>query len=240
MIITDAVWELRNMGVATTEIQIDESDSISKVRETLRHVDADYCVVKVSVSRMDLYALLTEEGYCFAEVSIGIMQNLKEISYTSNAMKRLCQKMSFRRINSLDFINENIKKGMFTTDRVAIDPHFTREQAANRYVGWMGDELRRGSAFFEYLYKDEPIGFVCMRKKGDNEYYSVLGGLYPSDNLLPFGAALLFKQLEIAKSMGGTVLSTSISSNNVPAFRAYSMCGYDFVSLNYVFIKHIM
>ena len=100
-------------------------------------------------------------------------------------------------------VNDSIREGMFTTDLVALDPYFSLEQVAIRYIGWMDDELSWGSQFYEYTYKDDPIGFICMGERDNKKLYSVLGGLYPSDNRVPFGAALLYKQLEIAKSFWG-------------------------------------
>ena len=238
MKIIDAVWELRNMGVVTKEIHVEDTDTNESVKTVLKELNCAYSVVKTPVARIGLYQILTELGYVFAEVSIGIVQNLNEINYSSEVIRRMCSCLDFIKTRDLTRIDENIKKGMFTSDRVALDPYFSMEQAANRYVGWMGDELNRGSQFFEYLYKDVPIGFLCLKEKARNEYYSVLGGLYPSGNIAPFGMALLYKQLEIAKSLGGRVFTTNISSNNITAVKAYSVCGFNFTSFSNVFIKH--
>ena len=36
-------------------------------------------------------------------------------------------------------MQEQIKGGMFQTDRIILDSYFTPEQAANRYILWMDE-----------------------------------------------------------------------------------------------------
>ena len=156
----------------------------------------------------------------------------------SPLMERLCRKIDFEEMRDFDFLNSNIKKQMFTTDRVSLDPFFSEEQAAERYIGWMKDERDRGSIVFNYIYKETAIGFSCMRGNEKGEYYPVLGGLYPNDKPIPLGTAILYKQLEIVRSLGGNSLYTYISSNNLPVFKAYSRCGYSFDDIHYVFVRH--
>ena len=135
-------------------------------------------------------------------------------------------------------MRKQIRGGMFKTDRVILDPFFTPEQAANRYVMWMNDELERGSQLFSYKYKEQPVGFSCMKNIREGVYYPVLGGVYITDKPLPIGSAIVYKQLEIAQSLGGKELYTFISSNNLAVVKTYSQLGYTFEDIKYVFVKH--
>lgn len=65
--------------------------------------------------------------------------------------------------NDLDVLLNEIRDGMFRTDRVCLDPHFSPVQAANRYEGWISDELDRGSQTYKLTYKDSSIGFFTFK-----------------------------------------------------------------------------
>lgn len=103
---------------------------------------------------------------------------------------------------------------------------------------WMKDELNNGSVLYNYKYKEQPIGFSCFKETEYQKYYPVLGGVYNTGKALPFGSAIIYKQLEIAKNLGGKELYTYISSNNQAVVRAYSQLGYSFDDMKYVFVKH--
>ena len=46
-----------------------------------------------------------------------------------------------------------ISNGLFDSDRIYIDPFFSKEKAAQRYINWTEDELKRGTEFIKYIYK---------------------------------------------------------------------------------------
>ena len=239
MKIVDAHWELRNLGVTSQDVEIDVNDSIDEVSASLDTLDSQYQVVKVPTMRLDIYKLLTDKGFSLAEASIRVSHDLKEFS-CSRLIRRLSDTLTFSEMdeNELSIMREQIRGGMFQTDRVILDPYFTPEQAANRYVMWMNDELERGSKLLSYKYKDQPVGFSCMKEVSEGTFYPVLGGVYTTGKALPLGSAIVFKQLEIAKSLGGKVLYTVISSNNPAVVKAYSQLGYTFEDIKYVFVKH--
>lgn len=238
MKLTDAFWEKRNLGVSAIEITIEEGDPLETVESGLRGLRSDYLVVKAPTCRLDLYFLLQKLGFAFAETSIRVSHELDRV-IVPPLIDRLCSNMSFEEMQDYDLLEDNIRKGFFQTDRVVLDPYFTAEQAAERYIGWMKDERIRGAHLFHYLYKGNRIGFSCMRLEENGECYPVLGGIYPSDRPLPLGSAILYKQLEIARALGGKHLYTNISSNNLAVAKAYNQCGYSLDEISYVFVKHM-
>ncbi|MCR4691499.1 MAG: GNAT family N-acetyltransferase [Lachnospiraceae bacterium] len=239
MRIIDAIWEKRNLGLVTQEIEIENDDSPEKVEKALKESDADYQVVKAPVARLDLYSLLTEYGFFFAEASIRVSHNLKNVA-CPEMIQRMVDRISFSEMSEeeTDIMIENIRQGMFQTDRVILDPFFTRKQAYDRYILWMKDEKERGAKLFTYKYKEEPIGFSCMKETKTGCFYPVLGGVYNMGKALPLGSAIVYKQLDIAKSLGGKMLYTFISSNNPAVVRVYSGAGYGIDSIKNVFVKH--
>ena len=110
---------------------------------------------------------------------------------------------------------------------------------SNRYIHWIMDEIGRNSRLYTYKYKNEPVGFSCMKEARPNVYYPILGGVYLLEKTLPIGSALIYKQLEIVKSLEGKELYTFISSNNPAVIKSYSQLGYIFGDIKYVFIKHV-
>ena len=85
------------MGVETKEIQVENTESDKDIQRVLKALDSEYSVVKTPITRLGLYQMLADLGYSFAEILIGVMQNLKEIHYSNNAMMRLCAHLGFRR-----------------------------------------------------------------------------------------------------------------------------------------------
>ena len=240
MKITDAYWELRNLGISAQEVEIESRDTSDQLRKEIPLLDASYQVVKVPTGRMDIYPILRDKGFSFAEASIKVSHTLKEFS-ASTLIERIAKNLDYEEMNAEDIVmmKEQILKGLFQTDRVVLDPYFSSKQAANRYIMWIDDERERGSRLFVFKYRQDPVGFTCMRETEPGVFYPVLGGIYNIDKPLPLGNVTTFKQLEIAKSLDGKVLYTVISSNNNTIVRAYSQLGYAFDDIRYVFVKHI-
>ena len=239
MKIIKADWELRNLGVLCQEAEIEAEDLLETIKNEIKKIDATYVVVKAPVARPEIYSCLMEHGFSFIEASIRVSYKLKEL-VCPKLIKRLSDEITYREMNNdeISIMKQQIGQGMFKTDRVSLDPMFSKEQAARRYVFWMLDEKKRGSKLLNYIYKDQPVGFSCMKEVKPKVFYPVLGGVYLLEKTLPIGGAIIYKQLEIAKEMGGIELFTYISSNNPAVMRSYSQLGYTFDEVKYVFIKH--
>ena len=240
MKIIDATWEMRNLGITTQEVEIEDKDTLTSIENGLRRLNATYQVIKTSCAQMDVYALLSRLGFSFVEASIRVSHNLKNINCPI-IVKRISDNISFEIMKKYDYdiMISQIKKGMFRTDRVFLDSYFTPAQASNRYIHWIMDEIGRNSRLYTYKYKNEPVGFSCMKEARPNVYYPILGGVYLLEKTLPIGSALIYKQLEIVKSLEGKELYTFISSNNPAVIKSYSQLGYIFGDIKYVFIKHV-
>ena len=106
-------------------------------------------VAKVPTSRADITHLLYEYQYEYMEDLILFVSDLKIVN-KSKAMERLYDAVSVKRAEKEDIeeIYTEIRKGMFSTDRISLDEHFSKEAAAERYVNWTMDELERGITMF--------------------------------------------------------------------------------------------
>jgi hypothetical protein len=131
-----------------------------------------------------------------------------------------------------------IRDGMYDTDRVSLDPHFTREQASNRYIWWIQDEMARGSDVYKLIFKDQSIGYFTMKNLGDGVYYPFLAGMYRSHRTSGLGFTIAYKPLCEIAARGGTSVSTYISTNNDSAVRLHASLGFRFEEITYVYTRH--
>lgn len=240
MKITDADWEIRNLGVSTQEVEIGEQDTLEDIETAINRLNAGYQVVKVCTGRLDVNALLAEKGFYFAEAAFRISHDLKAFT-CSNLIGRISKDINFvpMTASGKEFMREQIQKGMFDSDRVSLDSAFSREQSARRYICWFEDELKMGSKAYTYDYMGQSVGFCLLKECRKDYYYSVLGGVYSVGIRMPFGSVLAYKQLEALKQMGAKGVYTWISTNNSRIVRIYVQCGYVFADTSYVFVRHM-
>ncbi|NME82785.1 hypothetical protein [Clostridium sp. SM-530-WT-3G] len=239
MKIIDAFWEKRNIGVDTIEIIIEEKDTIDDIEETLRKIDSQYIVVKVPAGKIDAMFLLNKLGYNFIECIIRVTHDLENIEL-KGIPKRLSDNVSYSLMNEKDYsvLFDEINKGMFTTDRIYLDPSFTIEQASKRYIGWIKDELSKGAEAFKLVYKEKHVGFFMLKEIEKDTYYPFLAGIYNDYRNTGLGYIFNYKPLCEVVKKGGKMVSTYISTNNSNTVRMHSILGFQFNETNYVYIYH--
>lgn len=237
MIITDAVWEQRNLGVKTYEITIESTDSSDVIVSELTHLDANYIVIKLSSELSDHITDIQSCGFRYIEDMIHVEHDLR-IVQRNRILQRLYDETTYRRMNEedIDQLFSEINNGMFEEDRISKDPMFGKKVSAIRYLNWTKDLLDKGSMFYVIRYRDDSTGFVILDTKDGKTYHSVLGGGYRKYR--KSGMGIIQKEQEITKILGGKRVITSVSSNNVGQFKALIMNGYMPYSIDHIFIKH--
>ena len=179
MIIVNATWEERNLGVTTTEITIENEDSANYVDSQLSLVDSEYSVVKIPAGMDAVLKIVQNKRYVFIEDMIHVEHDLSEVEM-NRILKRLYEKTSYREMTDSDFdqLQEEIGKGMFDNDRISNDSFFAEGVSSRRYMNWTKDLRKKGARFYVITYGNECSGFVALEKKSAETYYSVLGGAY--------------------------------------------------------------
>ena len=161
MKIVDAVWEQRNLGVTCYEITFDNRDSLDDIKARWDELtDRQYLVFKVPPKRADIVAFIQSRGFKFIEAAMTFSWNLH--GWTLNdEFKPFCEQCTYAPMNDDDIAEmfSEIKRGIFKTDRVYLDPYFTHEQAAQRYVNWAQDLIDRGVVPYKVMYMGETVGF---------------------------------------------------------------------------------
>lgn len=238
MKIINADWELRNLGVTTVEIEIEDEDSIEIVEKELENISAKYVVVKLPSYKTDFLFIIQRLGYTYIEDMVHLVSYLNEVNF-SPIQKRFNASIATQVMNTVDVENlkDQIRNGLFSTDRIYLDSYFTEEQAYNRYINWVTDEYNRGTQFIKYIYKENTVGFFALKDQGEGRYTSFLGGIYPEFRKGGIGTTV--KVPQVVKEYGGKSVSTSVSSNNPAQIRNLIMNGFLPEGITHTFIKHL-
>ena len=240
MKIVNAVWEMRNLGVICTEVTIEPRDSDEGVLAQLSDLPSGYQVIKVPVARVDMMNSLQRANFAYVESSISVEHRLS-INQPEGLFARMVSASEYVKlgIEEIDRVASEIRSDMFKTDRVYLDPEFTREQAANRYINWMMDEVSRGASINELRVKNVGIGFFLFRHDLKGIGYSALAGLYPSSNAPGFGNVLLYQILLEAKIRELNRLDSHVSSNNLAVVKNHIEQGFRITDMHYVYVRHV-
>lgn len=137
--------------------------------------------------------------------------------------------------NDINILYDEIRKGLFDSDRVFLDPFFSKEQARNRYINWVMDEAKRGKELLKNIHKGKTIGFLDFVSKG-MESSLFLGGIYLESRRGGIGS--IVKVPQAVRERGGKKGRRSVSTNNPGQVRSLIMNGYIPESIIHTFIKH--
>ena len=240
MKIIDAFWEKKNLGVSCKEVIIEETDTTESLSELKQLQNStEYLVIKVPSKHFDIYTALSDLGFVFIETSINFKLQLIQANLTP-LQHRINVSVSYAEMETgdLEKLFSEINSGMFSTDRIIIDPYFTPEIAANRYINWISDELKRETQVYKIIYKDDAIGFFTFKTIADGIYYPFLVGLYQKYAVSGLGFTILRKPIDEAIRRKGKMISTYVSTNNLPIIRTHIQHGFNINEIYYVFIKH--
>lgn len=241
MKIVDAVWEKRNLGVSCYEIKVEKEDSLSLLADTLKNYKADYMVVKLPVGMAAHSFFLQDNGFYFIETMTLCQYNLQKPITLSSLQQRMVSAFTYQEMREEDLqeLFEEIKKGMFATDRVALDPFFSSEQSANRYIGWIKDEIQHRSSIYKVENKmGQSVGFFGYKEVRRDTGCSFLGGLYTVQKNLGLGMNLHYYAWQEGKKRGHRRFDALVSSNNRGASVVSISLGYMLEEQYYVFVKH--
>ena len=240
MKIINAIWEKRNIGVLCNEIIIETQDNISMIKNEINKIETEYTVIKVPAGMIDISFYLQNNGYKYFELITTCHRDVKTPVYFNSVQERILKSLSCELMddNDLEQLYLIIKSGLFTDDRISLDPFFTIEQANNRYINWIKDELINNALIYKIINKDKMVGFFGFKKKNDITYYNFLGGIFPEYQKFGYGLAMLYLPIEEVKKLGAKRIEMSYSSNNRGATALHLLIGYVLNTQYNVFIKH--
>lgn len=245
MKIVDAFWEERNLGVTCYELELELSDCLESVEDTLSGLtQRQYMVAKIPSSRYDLVQLFQGKGYSFIETAISLEFNFRKLNYTPpnipQKLQKLCDRCSWKPMDNRDLaqLSEEIKKNMFTTDRVFVDPEFTKDQAAQRYDLWVKDLVKQGNIPYKVALDGETFGFFVDKEIAPAVYHAVLGGVYTEHKGPGLGYVLYYADFMSRVERRMERSFTSVSGSNPASLRLQVGFGAEIKGLTYVLVKH--
>lgn len=240
MRVIDAVWEKRNLGVEVQEIVCDGTETANELQEQLSEIRMPYSVLKIPSGSTELLMASQSVGYCFVETAVSLDGKVSTME-----LPRLYQRfeplIEVRRAEGevLDKILQEMEAGdIFETDRIARDPHFSKQIAGRRYANWTRDELDRGAEAVISYYKEQPVAFGINLRSEGTVYDAFLGGVFTESANKGLGFLALYANMESIRQQGGTRIVTRVSSNNLPILRLHMQYGYGITDMNYILIKH--
>ena len=238
MKIVDAFWEKRNFGVDTTEFTIENEDKINNVLEALNNCTSKYQVLRLPSHMTEFIFEIQKIGFVFVEDIFTLRNDLKPVEMNP-ITQRIYNAVSYAEMNEEDFneLLKEIKKGIFDSDRVFIDPLFKNEDALNRYYNWLKDEKERGALFYKFVYKSNTIGFVAFKNDGQDNYYGFLAGVYSDYKKSGLGSVIY--GIDIIRDIKGKSIISVVSSNNTKQLKNVISQGFKIESSYHVFVKHI-
>lgn len=241
MKITNCIWEQKNIGKKTVEIQVEEKDGFS-VETILKHISGyEYAVVKVPMN-MPLFNIeLSQMGFFCLETQQNMSMQYDDFDFSH--VEHLYYDTAFENVKSDEDFHEvlsYIEPGMFSTDRISIDPRFGEKIGCRRYINWMTTEYYKGtSQLIKVVYQGQHVGFMLL-KFDDDEVQLLLNGLYKPFQgrgigiLTPASPMMYIRKNNIPVQ----IERTSISSNNIPVVKLYNRLHFQISSQTYVFVKH--
>jgi len=239
MRITDAHWERRNLGVTCIELTVEANDDIHVVDSALKQISAQYQVMRIACSRPDLLLHVQTRGFLVVEV-LTICYHDGQLSPLTRAQQVIRNSLScsLASTDDIKFIYGEINGGMFTTDRISVDPKFGIEDAGKRYAGWLSDESASGSLIYKINHRNLSVGFFVMNARSPLEWRATLGGIFPKYQRSGFGYFMNYLEIITAMENGAKRVYTAFSSNNSAVSAIHFALGYRLFNQQYVLIRH--
>lgn len=242
MVIKETPWEKRNLGVeSSVEYYLEESDSASEIDTVTSDSTHEYQVAHVPVGKVEIIKSLLDSGFMFSETKFELIADLKELGLPK-LFERFSDGMGYRPASKEDSdrIYETMLKGVFSTDKVALDPHFDARVAGRRYVFWTEDEVQAGRCYlFVVSQSGNDIGFFVLKKSNERLGDSFLAGLFDKEKYSGLGFSVLYYPMVEARRMGLKKMITGVSSNNPDSVKMHLALGYKIKNMDYTLVKHL-
>ncbi|MGI6152726.1 MAG: GNAT family N-acetyltransferase [Christensenellaceae bacterium] len=236
--------EKRNLGVRTCEISAGANDTFTELEAALPAIDAEYIVVKTPASSSDFLWGMGRLGFTFMEAQL-YLRLKKQNFVTPPPIRRFIKDISLARLQTegdAEYLYEQILSGIFDTDRIALDGHFSKELSAVRYKNWTNDMLTGSGHVVEVLISGRRAGFFAapgLYPEAEPTYAKAgLAAMYTDFMGKGFGTLLIWQMTEYLLELGTDTVHTAVSSNNRPIINIHQSVGYTVEDIAYVYVLH--
>ena len=248
MKVIDADWEMRNLGCKTVEIVVGKEDAkkqsdeiCSELAQAIKDHEARYVVVKVDTRYSAISLRLQHEGYDLIEVQATSRQTREAAEAALERFAPFAEGVNYYEAQPEDvaMVIREVRKGIFKTDRIALDPHFGVEIANLRYANWIQDEVARKTPLYIATYQDMPLGFMLNREQQRGRFHGLLLGLFTDEAVQGYGSLLDYASARELVDHGMRILEGGMSMNNPKVVQLHQAYGQIIMRLTNVFIRHL-
>ncbi|MDB4644842.1 GNAT family N-acetyltransferase [Rubripirellula sp.] len=241
MKVVHAEWERRNLNVDCVEISVQSDDSIETIIQGIQEYSTDYTVVRVPTTKAEITLGVQNLGFQYAEtITTCIHTGIKFT--TNNIQQRLLKRVTWETMNNdgLDNLLKELLNGIFSTDRIALDPNFGPKIANRRYANWLQDEFEHSAKLFEVRYDKKPMGFFSLKEISNEITFAFLSGTYDAFRNSGLGFACHHEAIRAAIQFGAKKVKTAFSSNNRGAAAVHFSMGHTLAEQQHIFIRHTL
>jgi hypothetical protein len=241
----NAIWEKKNTGFKTCELEFKCEDTINDYLNNNIEKDYDFIVAKVPTNNIVLLHKLEDNGYRFMETQFTICSIAKEESERiDQKWNRFITGTSYKKIDNkddLEFLLENIQEGMFTYDRISLDEKFGKEISSRRYINWILDIFEENKSEIFMLEKNSTkVGFFIINEVDKNVLQSTMGGIFNKYIGKGLSIAMIYYCLKIAVDRNVRSVITSFSSNNQNMLNTFTkIVSFRTLKISYVLRKFV-
>ena len=136
--IKEAFWEKSNLGVTVHEVTVNENTKITEL-DPILNLNSDLIYVKVHHNNFDVIKELSIQNFLFIENQFKIQKRLQKVFIPELFIKTLrfldTQVISSKK--EYEIIFNELDKGLFTSDRFAVDENFGVKVSNFRYKNWI-------------------------------------------------------------------------------------------------------
>jgi len=240
----NAYWEEKNLGKKVVEVIFDEDDNIENYKK-LNLTQYDYVLAKIPLNNNLLVHQLESEGFKYLENLITLQKKVSTIKYVPAMYLNIAEEYDHQLISDqkdLLTLTGEIKKGLFTNDRVSQDPFFNECLSSNRYANWINSLFNSENfeLYFIIKRKDQSkVGFFILNNSDHKKYKQLLAGLFNDYKKTGIGFLTVLFPLMICKEQNINRLETYVSSNNLDILNMHSaVFAYEFKS-TYVVLRKV-
>lgn len=239
-----AVWEQENLGVNAYEVFLENRDTLRDFRleeQQLIQAGGQYIAVKTPVNRSDFLFGLPALGYTFVEMLFRLAIERADYHMPPSIARFDRNLTVVRRCGAQEeeAVFGRIREGVFKSDRISLDPHFSGDKTALRYTNWISQLIRQGGMLYEVLHRGEPIGVFIIKRIDAQTVDPVLMGLYQEERNRGLGTLLHKKTLDTCFEQECSRITSTFVSNNAKILRVYANVGAAVTDVLYTYVKHM-
>lgn len=240
MEIIDTIWEKRNLGCDSVEIRCTHEDAELDT-ESILSLRQPYQVIKIPCAKTELLLQAQSLGFMLIECQVLFKTNLNDLRLPSK-FERMVRYVSYHEASEKeieDTLREIRDDNIFTRDRIALDPCFSREIAGKRYANWIQDLLDKNYVMYIHTYKDEYFGWIVANAEEGKSADVLIGGNSQKKMWPGMGIAGQFLAIQLARDKRSTGIHYGVSTNNLRQIKNVIEFGSKIEEIEYVLIKHI-